>query len=121
MALEDVVPMLQARSLRETIEFYTTTLGFECRDLWPNEGEPGWCRLERDGAALMFYEDPDSDQRPEMTGVVYFYPQDVDSLWAELESKTRVEVPLQAMGYGMREFRIFDCNGYVLAFGQSVS
>jgi uncharacterized glyoxalase superfamily protein PhnB len=53
-----------------------------------------------------------------LTGSLYFYPDDVDAMWAQLKNSVTVEYPLQTFDYGMREFAIRDCNGYLLQFGQ---
>jgi hypothetical protein len=43
-----------------------------------------------------------------------------NTLRAELKDKTKVCYPIETFGYGMREFAIFDNNGYLLQFGQPV-
>ena len=53
-----------------------------------------------------------------MTGVLYFNPVNVRALWERLKGRVKVEWPLEQMDYGMLEFAIRDCNGYILSFGQ---
>ena len=117
-----VTPMLKARDLNETIEFYTKTLGFHIENQRNGEdSKPSWCAMRWDGAALMFYGADSLDQPPgppSMTGVLYFNPRDVRALWEQLKERTKVEWPLEQMDYGMLEFAIRDCNGYILSFGQ---
>ena len=55
---------------------------------------------------------------PALTGSLYFKTTDVDGLWQRLKDKTRVCYPIESFEYGMREFAIFDNNGYLLQFGQ---
>jgi uncharacterized glyoxalase superfamily protein PhnB len=55
-----------------------------------------------------------------MTGVLYFRPTDVRAAWAQLKDKAAIEWELQEMHFGMLEFAIRDCNGYILSFGQEV-
>lgn len=113
LEISRVTPMLQVKSLDETIEFYTHTLNFAL-----GERAGGWCYLEWGGAAVMFYEMDGQDNQPRMTGVLYFNPADVKALWEHLKERVDVEWGLQTMEYGMVEFAIRDCNGYILSFGQ---
>jgi uncharacterized glyoxalase superfamily protein PhnB len=114
--------MLKALDLTETVAFYTKTLGFHVENQRNSEdGKPTWCALRWDGAALMFYSAESLDQPPgvpSMTGVLYFNPMNVRALWERLKGSVKVEWPLEQMDYGMLEFAIRDCNGYILSFGQ---
>jgi uncharacterized glyoxalase superfamily protein PhnB len=109
-----VVPMLQANDLEETIRFYTQTLGFEVE-----QQTSRWCSLWWDQAELMFYEGGADSVATGMSGLLYFYPDDVEALWEQLKGRVAVERELQMMEYGMLEFAIRDCNGYILSFGES--
>lgn len=117
-----LVPMLRAANLKETMEFYTQRLGFQvAKELRDDKGEPTWCFLEWDGAQVMFYApDEDSVDETEMTGSLYFYPDDLDQVWEEIRHHVSVERPPMERSYGMREFAIRDCNGYSLRFGKRV-
>ena len=113
-----VTPMLKVNDLAETIEFYTGMLGFKVENRWK-----GWCMLRCEGGALMFYDKVGLDSppgAPSMTGVLYFNPTDVRALWEQLKGTTKVEWELREMAYGMLEFAIRDCNGYILSFGQGI-
>ena len=115
-------PMLKTNDLAATISFYTTTLGFVVANrLDGDNGKPYWCALEWGGATVMFYSSDSLDSPPgppSMTGVLYFNPPDVRALWDRLRDRAKVEWELQKMDYGMLEFAIRDCNGYILSFGQ---
>jgi uncharacterized glyoxalase superfamily protein PhnB len=77
--------------------------------------------MEWGGAAVMFYEmDAPEQPTPAMTGVLYFNPKDVRALWKHLKDRAPVKWGLQTMKYGMVEFAIRDCTGYILSFGQEV-
>jgi hypothetical protein len=52
---------------------------------------------------------------PVFTGSLYFNVDDAVVLWTAL--KDLAEVPFH---YGMREFAIYDNNGYILQFGSPV-
>lgn len=112
-----VTPMLKANSLDETIAFYTEVLGFHVANRMEH-----WCALRSGDSEVMFYDhDNLHPEPPQMTGVLYFNPTDVKSLWEQVKDKAKVEWELQTMFYGMVEFAIRDCNGYILSFGQDVN
>jgi uncharacterized glyoxalase superfamily protein PhnB len=120
--LTGVTPMLKAYNLTETIEFYTKTLRFQVAGLMKDaQGKPSWCNLKWGAAEIMFYSMDavaEATSAPAMTGVVYFNPDNVRVLWETLRHTAKVEWGLQEMEYGMMEFAIRDCNGYILTFGQ---
>lgn len=106
--------MLKVNSIQETIDFYTGHLGFTV-----GSRAGSWCSLKV-GECLMFSSMDAPKGPPNMTGVLYFYPQDVRALWHQLKDKVPVEWELQETDYGMLEFAIRDCNGYTLSFGQDI-
>ena len=107
-----------------SLRFYTETLGFTVQNqMSDDDGTPTWCALKWGNARVMFYSAASLDQPPgpsAMTGVLYFNPADVRALWAHLKDRAEVAWPLEEMPYGMLEFAIRDCNGYILSFGQQV-
>jgi uncharacterized glyoxalase superfamily protein PhnB len=114
--------MLEVRDISETIAFYTGTLGFRLDATWPEGSEPTWCRVVAGDVVLMFTtrDEERPPVAPTITGQLYCYPPDVDALWKEIEGRVEVVSPLADREYGMREFQIRDCNGYVLRFGQEI-
>ena len=54
------------------------------------------------------------------TGSFYFNTDDVDAMWAKLKDKAAVGCGIENFEYGMREFAVFDNNGYLLQFGQVI-
>ena len=106
--------MLRTTDLKGTIEFYTTVLGFEC------EGSSDeWASVRRDNVAIMFALPSEHEpfDGPFFTGSLYINPDDVDALWERVKDKARVCYPIDDFDYGMREFAIYDNNGYLLQFG----
>lgn len=122
MQLSHITPMLEAKNLAETIEFYTKTLGFTCVSVWPEAGEPCWTCLKKDSIEIMFTSKNAHSKLEDtlMTGSLYLYAEAVDKFWEELKDKVTVEYPIENFDYGMREFAIRDCNGYLLQFGQEL-
>ena len=127
------VPVLFTNDMQQAIAYYRDTLGFTLASAMPDDN-PTWCFLRRDKAAIMLLgsDDHDHDQGDEhddghehpaapAVSSLYLYPSDVDALWNRLKDKVEVEVALQDMDYGMREFTIRDPNGYALNFGAPIS
>ena len=123
------VPVLFTNDMQQAIAYYCGTLGFTLASAMPDD-DPTWCFLRRDKAAIMLLGSDDHDhdeghehEHPAAPAVnsLYLYPCDVDALWNRLKDKVEVEVALQDMDYGMREFTIRDPNGYALNFGAPIS
>lgn len=60
-------------------------------------------------------------ERNGFTGSLYFKTQNVDGLWEDLQGKSNVYYGIEDFPYGMREFAIFNNNGYILQFGSPIS
>lgn len=119
MPLTALSPMFTTNQLTETIEFYTSVLGFHCKTY---SKEYGWASLERDGLQIML-NTPNAHlpfKEPQWTGSLYFYTDKVDEIWDQVKNYPRICYPLETFEYGMREFAIYDNNGYLLKFGQSI-
>ena len=115
--LKEIRPMFWTKQLKETIEFYTKVLGFTCgaqSDDW------GWAAVHRDDIEVMFAIPNEHTPFviPVFSGSIYINVEDVESLWLEYKDKCKICYPIETFEYGMREFAIYDNNGYLLQFGQ---
>ena len=122
MRLINLRPMLETEDLKQTIKFYTELLGFKCQGLFPDAENPCWASLQRDEVEIMFTTRNAHSrlEKPTMTGSLYLNPDKVDEAWEQLKDKVTVEYPIENFDYGMREFAIRDCNGYLIQFGQEI-
>ena len=120
MTLHALTPMLRTPDLRRTIAFYTEVLGFTCDSV---SEDWGWAALSCDGVAVMFsgLNAHEGDLAPAFTGSLYLRTDDVDGFWRRLKDRARVCYPIEDFEYGMREFAIYDNNGYLLQFGQEIA
>ena len=118
--ITELRPMLWTGDLKGSVDFYVEKLGFTCNAF---SDEWGWASLSLDDAGIMF-------SRPNRhiaydkigcTGSFYFSTDDVDGLWQQLKDKAEVCYGIENFHYGMREFAIYDNNGYLLQFGQDVA
>ena len=115
MRFTALVPMLQCDDIEATKAWYRSVLGFQC----VGEAPGNWCRLERDGVAIMFMRN-DHLGAPNATATQYVYVDDVMMLWNAIKDRCSAEWGPERMPYGMLEFAIRDVNGYLLSFGQTV-
>jgi uncharacterized glyoxalase superfamily protein PhnB len=119
MYLNYLRPMLYTQQFDETIHFYTEILGFtvgERNDDW------GWANLYKDKVEIMLAR-PNAHEpfeKPVFTGSFYFNTTDINAAWERLKDRCRICYPLETFEWGMREFGIYDNNGYILQFGQQV-
>lgn len=110
---KNLTPMLQTSDMERTIDWYTSVLSFRR----VGAVDENWCRLERDGVALMFMRNSHLEA-PHATATQYFYVDDVMSLWNDIKDRVAPEWGPERMPYGMLEFAIRDPDGYYLSFGE---
>jgi len=113
-------PMLRTADIQATIQFYESVLGFECTGF--NE-DWGWASLEREGITIMIAS-PNSHETWEkavFTGSLYIRLENVAEFWQKVKEKARVCYPLETFEYGMKEFALYDNNGYLLQFGEEIA
>lgn len=118
--LLSLTPMLESHDLEATIRFYTEILEFTCDAF---ETEWGWASLSRDQIRIMFAKPNPHRNLPQaiMSGSLYFNTDQVDYWWKKLSTRCSVCYELEEFDYGMKEFAVYDNNGYVLQFGQEVN
>lgn len=118
MKLLQLKPILYTREVEETVHFYTEKLGFSCinyLDDW------SWAAMQLDYVEIMISQPIEHVPfpAPNFTGSFYIVTDNIEKLWAEYnDGEIEVCYPLETFDYGMREFAIYDNNGYLLQFGQ---
>lgn len=120
MNLNKLTPLLCTHRLKETVDWYVNVLGFTCSDFVPDYE---FARVQLNGADIMLASANEHFpfDEPGFTGSFYINTNNVDAWWDKLKDKCRVCYPVETFDYGMREFGVFDINGYLLQFGQPVS
>lgn len=113
-------PMLWTNELKETIAFYVNVLGFACGEY--NE-DWGWAALHKDNVEIMLAKPNEHTpfDKPTFTGSFYINVENADELWEQLKDKCNVCYEIETFEWGMREFAVYDNNGYLLQFGQEVT
>jgi catechol 2,3-dioxygenase-like lactoylglutathione lyase family enzyme len=120
--LDVAVPVLPARNLKETIEFYQS-LGFELAYQHPVLSE--YIILRLGALELQFFEWPQLDAGSSFTGS-YMRVGDVDAMYQKFAGARLPARGIPSLGgierrpWGMREFHLIDCNGNLLRVGEPV-
>jgi catechol 2,3-dioxygenase-like lactoylglutathione lyase family enzyme len=117
--LTALTPMLETPDIETTIDFYTRVLGFVVENYVPGMG---WASLKFGDINIMFAlpNEHRNIPKPIMSGSLYFATENVDEVWAGVKEQCSICYPVEDFDYGMREFGIYDNNGYLLQFGQEV-
>jgi catechol 2,3-dioxygenase-like lactoylglutathione lyase family enzyme len=119
MKFKTITPMLQTTELDATVDFYTKILGFTCGE---KNNDWGWAIVHRDDVEIMFAK-PNAHtpfEKPQFTGSLYIETNEVDKLWEQLKDKVKICYAIDNFDWKMREFAIYDNNGYTIQFGQAV-
>ncbi|WP_448698561.1 VOC family protein [Mucilaginibacter sp. AW1-3] len=117
--LTALTPMLETPDIETTLDFYTRVLGFTIENYVP---DMGWASLKWGDINIMFTL-PNQHRhipKPIMSGSLYFTAENVDEVWEDVKEQSPVCYPIESFDYGMREFAIYDNNGYLLQFGQEI-
>lgn len=115
MGLRSLTPVLVTHDLSGTIAFLETVFGFRVE---ARADEFHWARLVRDEVRVMLCGPLDDapQQPPQLSGSLYIVCEDVDAEWHALAGRARVCFEPETQHYGMREFGVYDNNGYLYVF-----
>jgi uncharacterized glyoxalase superfamily protein PhnB len=120
MKFQPIIPIIWTNEIDETIYFYCTILGFICGE---RNDDWNWASLNKGDCEIMIANPSEmqSFDKSVFTGSFYIKVEDVDALWHSLKDKVNVCYEIETFEWGMREFAIFDTNGYTLQFGQDMT
>jgi uncharacterized glyoxalase superfamily protein PhnB len=121
--IRELVPLLFVQDILRSAAFYQERLGFEMTMKWEPEGQLGWCRLQRDGSAIMLQQACEEDGPPAGRGRgvgFYFNCDDAQTLFAEFTERGLAIQPPTAAFYGMNQVFVTDPDGYELCFQSAI-
>lgn len=137
MKFQKLTPNFSVRDVRETVKFYQDILGFKLEMAVPDgsteieneisdKGEYAYAMMSQDDVYVMFLKsDIFEEDVPVLNGFpqgasVLFYidVEDIDEVYKKLKGHVEITKELETTWYGMREFYIKDCNGYILGFAE---
>jgi uncharacterized glyoxalase superfamily protein PhnB len=125
VTFESVTPNLLVRDMAASLRFYTEVLGFTIELKVPDEPPFVFTSVVR-GGVKVFLNDLAGVTRefPEMTAghtsTLFIVVDRVDDLFAEVSPRAQVAMALKDQFYGMREFAVFDPDGYLVTFAQPI-
>jgi uncharacterized glyoxalase superfamily protein PhnB len=119
----ELVPLLFVENIANSVAYYEK-LGFEIAQRWETEdGTLGWCRMNRDGAAIMLQQATEEDGPLDGRGrgvALFLQCEDIEAIHAELTSRgITVGAPTSTF-FGMRQIFPRDPDGYQLCFQSPV-
>lgn len=138
LMFKKITTNLMVNDVQETLSYYRDVLGFELvgavtcdQEFLPNPAPDmplAFAILKRDEAQLMVQSQKSlSQDLPCFKGMpvgrsisLYMEVDQVMAIYERLKDKVEIVKDLHKTFYGMDEFYIKDCNGYVLAFGSKV-
>jgi uncharacterized glyoxalase superfamily protein PhnB len=110
-------PHLPVKDVEETVKWYKENLGFEEEWFYGDPVTDGGCR--RDEMRVLFGIGSSPYQTPRDLSLILFV-DNVEEVYAEIQERGLAIVsPLKTYDYGIKEFSIIDCNGYLLRFSES--
>jgi len=122
------MPFFIVESVAETIDFYTTDLGFvvEFQQTLDGDTEPSFCILGRDEVSIMFktivpgiHPTPNLKVHKWARWDAYIATRDPDALYDEFRaSGTAFQRDLENTDDGLRAFEVRDNSGYILCFAR---
>ena len=123
-----VAPFFIVRDVMPSIAFYKDRLGFEVMFIGPNDDDPFFAMLKRDGVHLMLkaitpevQPTPNPSRHPWARWDAYIYTPDPDALAEEFTSRgVSFREPLGVNSDQLRGFEVVDADGYVLYFGRPI-
>ena len=125
--MKRIAPAFTVDNVAKTLAWYSDRLGFDTFGSPEESEDKVFGRLTKDSVCILLqqikgyrYESP-YDQRDGGVWNAYINVEGIVSLYDSLKDKVRVVCPLHDQHYGMREFEIADCNGYVLCFAQQIT
>jgi uncharacterized glyoxalase superfamily protein PhnB len=117
--IRELVPLFFVEDILRSAAFYQERLGFELTQKWEPEGKLGWCRLARDGSAVMLQQANDEDGPAAGRGrgvCFYFNCDDVQAIYSEFTERGLALQPPAAAFYGLNQVFVTDPDGYELCF-----
>jgi len=112
-------PHLPVRDLRQTLDYYRDTLGFDNEWTWMNkDGDIKDGGIRRNDMRLLFCEDPEfskavNDEKHRLA--LMWFVDNIDEVFTEFQ-KRNIEIvdTLKTHPYGLKEFAFIDINGYYI-------
>ena len=117
---QKIVPVLKVSDMQKSVAFYTDILGFAVAWRKENDGGGENCMLQAGAADVLLSTGSHLGDKPTFTGTLYFQMAGVREFFERIKNRVELVWPLETMDYGQMEFGIRDCDGYTLAFAETL-
>lgn len=137
MRYKKLTPNFSVKNVKDTVLFYQDILGFKLEMVVPSTENIieqnltkdkiyNYAMMSKDEVFVMFLEENNlKEDMPLLKNTTHgasllFYidVDDIDAVYDSLKDKVEIVKELERTWYGMKEFYIKDCNGYILGFGE---
>jgi len=137
MKFQKLTPNFSVGDVRKTVNFYQDMLGFKLEMAVPNDstvietkisekGEYAYAMMSKDEVYVMFLKSDSFEKDVSvLKGIqqgasVLFYidVEGINEVYTKLNGRVEIVKELETAWYGMREFYIRDCNGYIIGFAE---
>lgn len=130
MKFNKVTPNLIVADMEKSLAFYRDVLGFSVSQSVPDKAPFIFAWMNRGGADIFLNQHmPPQPGQPDLfagkqiggTLSMYMAMEGVEELAKTVESHgVKIAIPLHTEFYGMKEFAVFDPDGYLLIFAEQV-
>ena len=128
MNILQIIPELLVEDMPKTVRFYKDILGFKPEITFP-EKDPVFVQVGRDNVHVMLYTRSEFKKeiprlkKVTMGGTVLLYikARKIEDFYARINKSVTVIQHLHKTDYGTLEFTITDCNGYLIAFSETLT
>lgn len=137
MKYKKLTPNFSANNVKDTVLFYQDILGFKLEMVVPNDKNTiekdltkdkiyNYAMMSKDEVFVMFLEEKSlkgdmplfKNTAQGASLLFYIDVEDINTVYDSLKDKVKIVKKLERTWYGMKEFYIKDCNGYILGFGE---
>lgn len=112
-AIQSTIPVLPSLDLQQSVDFYTSKLGFIETGRYPD-----YAILVRDGCELHFW--PCQDKNIPENSSCYLRTESTDALYKEFKDKGVSLKEPASRPWGMKELYVIDPHGNLLKFGECI-
>ena len=125
--LKKITPNLIVDDVNATVEWYRDILGcFEVVLTDPERGKLEWAKMACEDVEIMFQSEtsikksiPEIAARKFEEAVILYIEMDfIKGLYNRIKDKVDIIKELHTTHYGIQEFIIKDCNGFILVFAE---
>ncbi|MDP3981458.1 MAG: VOC family protein [Chlamydiota bacterium] len=139
MKYKKMTPNFSVKNVKETVLFYRNILGFKLEMLVPHEEKVieqnldeektyNYAMMRKDEVFVMFLEEnslkedmPLFKNMTQGTSLLLYIDVDhIDEVYNAMKDKVEIVKQFEKTWYGMKEFYIKDCNGFILGFGERI-